>query len=167
MKICKKCNLSYEDTVVFCPKCETTLEDAEPLETTDPTETTESGKLVLEKPVKKGGNILPVIALICSVFSVQCWCPFGGVRLTALASVAVVLAVIALVTKIGSKGIAIASIGIAIMGILINLVLIWAYNSTSDTEFRDTFKTFWEASSWYGSGDSYEELLFGDIYEDM
>lgn len=173
MKICKNCNRSYEDPVVFCPKCETTLEDAEPLETTAPTETTESGESVLEKPVKKGGNILPVVALICSVFSVQCWCMVGGSLLTALAAVAVVLSVISLVKKIGSRGIAIASIGIAIMGVLINLLLVWSMNRSMDQdagERREFWKTTW-TGPW--SDGFFEEWLdasreewYGDVYED-
>lgn len=166
MKRCKNCNLSYEDTVAFCPKCGTTLEDTELLETTESTETTESGETVREKPVKKYGNILPVIALICSVFSVQCWCMFGYV-FTTLAAIAVILSAIALVKKIGSKGIAIAAMGIAIMGVLINILLIYAYNQLDDdTAFSDTFKTFWGAS-WSWPDDSYEELLHGDFYEEF
>lgn len=67
---------------------------------------------------KKSGNVIPIIALVFSIFSVLFCCLDGLAWVASI--VATVLAIIALAKKKGSKGLAIASLVLGIIGFLLS-----------------------------------------------
>lgn len=109
MKVCKNCGAAYEDEVKFCPNCGTV---------TEVVEQPASQQVQQAEPEKKGGNAIPIVALVFSIFSVSCCCLDGFAWVASVA--AIVLAIIALAKKKGSKGLAIASLVLGIIGFLLS-----------------------------------------------
>lgn len=121
MKVCKNCGTTCEDSAAFCTNCGVRVEGVQP-------ENLQMEQMENQQaaPPKKGGNAMPIIALICSILAVLCCCLDGFAFV--LAIVAIVLSIISLVKKKGNKGMAIASLVVAIIGFLLSgYLLLVAY----------------------------------------